>query len=167
MAENSNSARKGRAAEQLIAASCIIASGSQLNALTGLVDDEGVDVTFKRRDGVRTLDVQVKSAFLESRRNLREDGTFSADTRRQTFRPRADLYFLFVVVDGKKASFGPVWLVPSEVLKDKGFSAGKKKMLRFQASAKPKSNDKWSDYRIKRSELAPKILETLKDLEKR
>lgn len=75
-----SSARKGKATELLIAAACVLASGSKLNALTGLVDDEGVDITFKRWNGSRTLDVQVKSAFLESRKNLREKDIFLADT---------------------------------------------------------------------------------------
>lgn len=168
VSENENSARKGKATEQLVAASVVLASGSQLNALTALVDDEGVDITFKRRDGSSTLDVQVKSAFTESRKNLREKGTFVADARRATFRPRPDLYFLFVVVDGRKATFGPVWLVPSLALQEGGFDATVKgkKNLRFQASAKEKSKDKWSEYRLKRSELTPALLRTLRELEK-
>jgi hypothetical protein len=44
-------ARKGKAAEQLIAALCVLATGSELNAFTALVDDEGVDLAFKQRDG--------------------------------------------------------------------------------------------------------------------
>lgn len=160
------SARKGKATEQLVAASCVLASGSKLNALTGLVDDEGVDITFKRWNGSRTLDVQVKSAFVESRKNLREKGAFVADTRRATFRPRPDLYFLFVVVDGKQAQFGPVWFVPSAVLEEKGFdvTVEGKKLLRFAASAKEDSKDKWRPYRISRDELAAKILSTIGEL---
>lgn len=160
------SARKGKATEQLVAASCVLASGSKLNALTGLVDDEGVDITFKRWNGSRTLDVQVKSAFIESRKNLREKGAFVADTRRATFRPRPDLYFLFVVVDGRRAQFGPVWFVPSQVLEEEGFdvTVHGNKSVRFAASAKPTSNDKWSNYRISRDDLAPRILSTLTEL---
>jgi hypothetical protein len=143
-----------------------LASGSKLNALTGLVDDEGVDITFKRWNGSRTLDVQVKSAFVESRKNLRKKGTFVADTRRATFRARSDLFFLFVVVDGQQAQFGPVWSVPSTVLEERGFdvTVRGKKHLRFAASAKPSSKDKWSDYRISRDQLTPLILSTLSEL---
>jgi hypothetical protein len=167
MADVPTSARKGKAVEHLVAASCILASGSRLNALTGVVDDEGVDITFKRRNGFRTLDVQVKSAFLESRKNLRDKGRFIADTRHATFGERDDLYFLFVVVDGLKAEFGPVWLVPSDVLADKGLTitVNGKKLLRFNASAKPTSRDKWSDYRLGRDQLTPRILEVLSGLQ--
>jgi hypothetical protein len=167
MTESANAARKGKAVEHLIAASCIIASGSRLNALTALVDDEGIDITFKRRDGFRTLDVQVKSAFLESRKNLREKAIFIADTRRATFRPRDDLFMLFVVVDGKHAQFGPLWFVPSEALDEDGFDIKSEgnRLLRFQASAKKASKDKWRHFRLSRQELAPRILATLGDLE--
>lgn len=160
------SARKGKATEQLVAASCVLASGSKLNALTGLVDDEGVDITFKRWNGSRTLDVQVKSAFIESRKNLREKGAFVADTRRATFRPRPDLYFLFVVVDGLKAQFGPVWFVPSQVLDEGGFdvTVRGKKSVRFAASVKANSEDKWRDYRLSKDQLTPLILSTLSEL---
>jgi hypothetical protein len=165
--QNPSSARKGKATEQLIAASCILASGSKLNALTGLVDDEGVDITFKRRNGSRTLDVQVKSAFIESRKNLRQKGTFIADTRRATFHARRDLYFLFVVVDGKNAQFGPVWFVPSKDLEERGFdvTVHGERLLRFAASAKSSSEDKWSDYRLSREQLTPRVLSTLNGLQ--
>jgi hypothetical protein len=79
MADNAGSTRKGRATEQLIAATCVLASGGELNALTALVDDEGVDLGLKRRNGPRTLNLQVKSGF-----------TFIADVRRETFQPRDD-----------------------------------------------------------------------------
>ncbi|HXE98745.1 MAG TPA: hypothetical protein VN458_00195 [Solirubrobacterales bacterium] len=163
----STSARKGKATEHLIAASCILASNGQLNALTGLVDDEGVDVTFKRRDGFRTVDVQIKSRFLASSKNLRKNGTFVADTREATFRPRDDLYMLFVVVEAKTATFGPVWLVPSTVLDQKAFrvTVKKKKLVRFQASSKKNSKDKWRAYRMSAEKLAPELLRIVKSLE--
>jgi len=46
---------------------CVLATGGELNALTALVDDEGVDLTLKRRTGTRTLDVQTKSRFCDER----------------------------------------------------------------------------------------------------
>jgi hypothetical protein len=44
------SARKGKAVEHLTAASCILASGGELNASTSLVDDEGVAARSKNAD---------------------------------------------------------------------------------------------------------------------
>ena len=41
--------------ESFVAASSILATDGELNALTAFVDDEGVDITFKRRNGNRTF----------------------------------------------------------------------------------------------------------------
>src|SRR4051812_43318045 len=54
LSKDERAARKGKTAEQLIAAVCVLATGTELNALTSLVDDEGVDLAFKHRDGTRT-----------------------------------------------------------------------------------------------------------------
>lgn len=166
------SARKGRATESLVAASCILATGGELNALTGLVDDEGVDITFKRRNGTRTLDVQVKSRFSDEAGSklLRDKGRFVANTREATFRPRDDLYMLFVAVDAAKAELGPMWLVPSKELAKKGTRSNPKstgKQIRFVASAKDGSSDKWSGYRMAKAELPKAILAKLRAMESR
>jgi hypothetical protein len=74
-----------------------LATGGELNALTALVDDEGVDLTFKRRDGTRTLDVQVKARFSDraGSKAIRRLGCFMADVYEVSFRPRKDLYMLY------------------------------------------------------------------------
>lgn len=41
-----DSARKGKAVEHLVAATCILVSGLELNVSTSFVDDEGVDLVF-------------------------------------------------------------------------------------------------------------------------
>lgn len=167
MADSAGSTRKGRATEQLIAAICVLASGGELNALTALVDDEGVDLGLKRRNGTRTLDLQVKSGFVDERRNLRDRGTFIADVRRETFQPRDDLYVLYVVVDGSRAEVIRAWLVPSAALEAHGFEVATKgrRMLRFQASAKPATDDKWRPYRLERDELVPALVGVVRNLD--
>jgi hypothetical protein len=164
---NSGSARKGKATEQLIAASVVLASGGELNALTAMVDDEGVDLSLKRRNGLSTLDLQVKSAFVDERKNLREKGTFIADVRRKTFWARDDLFMLYVVVDGSRAELLRAWLVPSAVLESEGFNVRTRgtDCLRFQASAKPASRDKWRRYRLERAELVPALLKLVRRLD--
>jgi hypothetical protein len=56
--------------------------------------------------------VQVKSRF-EGTSMLSKKGAFVAGVRKVAFRPRDDLYLLFVVVNPDAPDFGPVWLVPS------------------------------------------------------
>lgn len=53
--EDQDSARKGKAVEHLVAATCILTSGLKLNVSTSLVDDEGVDLVFHRREKINHL----------------------------------------------------------------------------------------------------------------
>ncbi len=163
------SARKGKAVEHLIAATCVLATGGELNALTALVDDEGVDLGFKRRNGTRVLDVQVKSRFSDEdgSKKLREEGTFVSDVREETFRPRDDLFMLFVAVDGRVARIETAWLVPSSVLDETAFrvTVNGKRLVRFQASVKGGSKDKWRDFRLEPHDLPKALLNCAAELE--
>jgi hypothetical protein len=161
--------RKGKATEALIASMCVLASGGELNPLTALVDDEGVDLGLWRRGGRRVLSVQVKSRFVDEDgcRILRTHGQYMADVRLETFSPRQDLYMLFVVMDGRQASVVRAWLVPSTELAARGFRAFPKGIphVRFQASSFPQSNDRWRHRRLERDELVPALLEVLRALD--
>ncbi len=163
--KNNASARKGKATEQLIAASCILASGGQLNASTGLVDDEGIDITFKRRNSSQTIDIQVKARFSdeEGSKLLRENQRLRCDVTPNTFQVRDNIYMLFVAVDGPEAEWGPAWLVPSAAFKKEAMVVGKQRKLRFDASVKKGSADKWNSYRLERADLAAELLKLLAD----
>jgi tetratricopeptide (TPR) repeat protein len=159
-----DAARKGVAVEYLIAASCMLASDFALNVSTSLVDDEGVDLVFHRREGSATLAVQIKSRSWAAS-IMRDRERFVADVRRATFHRRPDLFLLFVAVDARFADYGPVWLIPSvDFAQTVARSSGTK--LRFVASASPASNDRWSRYRLERSELPDRILSVLSELER-
>lgn len=163
--KHTGSARKGKAVEHLIAASCILASGGDLNASTSLVDDEGVDIVFHRRGSSRTLAVQVKSRFDEEggSSHLHEKGQFIGDVRAVTFQPRDGLYLLFVAVRSKDADYGPVWFVPSHEFAAKAQRLGSppREVRRMSASAKPDTKDQWRQYRLDKAELTPAILGVL------
>ena len=103
-AKSVDASRVGKAVEHLVAASCILASGARLNVSTSLVDDEGVDIVFHRRDGTSTIAAQVKSRSTNTTGLAK--GAFAAFVRSQTFKPRLELYLLFVVVDQGAASIG-------------------------------------------------------------
>lgn len=158
-----DAARKGTAVEYLIAANCMLSSNFELNVSTNLVDDEGVDLVFHRRDGLATLAVQIKSRSW-SASMMRNRERFVANVRRATFRQREGFYLLFVAVDTRLADYGPVWLVPStEFAQAVGRRHGER--LRFVASASPASVDQWSGYRLERSRLPRRILDELAILE--
>jgi hypothetical protein len=161
--DNRDSARKGKAVEHLIAASSMISSDFELNVSTSLVDDEGVDLVFHRRDSSVTLAVQVKSRSWTSSAMLKSS-KFTAQVRDATFGPRPALYLLFVAVDSHAGDYGPVWLVPSSALAERT-SPTSRGLRRFVASAKPASRDQWSDFRLERSQLPQRILAILRDLQ--
>lgn len=135
-----------------------MASDTELNASTSLVDDEGVDIVFHRRGLSRTLAVQVKSRFKGT--YVLGKGTFATDVRDATFNPREDLYLLFVVVDPTEPDFGPVWLVPSRDFADR-VKRNRKGLRHFAASIKETSRDQWSEYRIEKADLPARILQIL------
>jgi tetratricopeptide (TPR) repeat protein len=160
---NQDSARKGTAVEHLIAAHCMLASDFELNVSTTLVDDEGVDLVFHRRGQAATLAVQVKSRSWSTSMMQRSE-TFVAQVRAATFQRRRDLYMLFVAVDAQFGEYGPVWFIGSEDFADV-IQPNQRNRLRFSASASPASRDRWSSYRLERSELPGRILQELTRLE--
>ena len=160
--ESASAGRMGKAVEYLVAAACILSTRGELNVSTSMVDDEGVDLVFHRRDNAATLAVQVKARMSDSKRV--QGGHLVAFVRSQTFRARADLDMLFAAVDIERGAVMKAWLVPSvefaSVLKPQ--NSGK---YRFGASLKEGSKDQWASRRLEASELAPAILARLAELE--
>jgi len=153
--KNPDSSRMGKAAEHLVAATCIIGSRAKLNVSMALVDDEGIDLVFHKRDGASTIAVQVKSRMSDSAPLNR--GTFTANVRSETMRPRREMFILFVAVDVHAAGISVCWLVPSSEFVGRARQDSHRR-YRFSASMKPESKDQWSDYRLSAAQLPPKIL---------
>ena len=67
-----------------------------------------------------------------------------------SFKARDNFFLLFVAVRSKAATFGPVWFVPSHKFEASAMEVGPdaNRSLRFSASAKPETNDKWRVYRL-------------------
>jgi hypothetical protein len=151
--------RKGKAVEHLIAAFCILGSDGELNAWTSLVDDEGVDLVLQRRARPETISVQIK-ARLTTAKGLAIRQSFQTQVKDSTFRPRSDLYMLFVVANPRLLDIGPLWLIPSfDFAECSPLDA--KNRHRFRASAKEGSNDRWADYLVPKAELPSRLLGAL------
>ena len=143
------------------AASCILTSGLRLNVSTSLVDDEGVDLVFHRRGKSTTLAVQVKSRSMATK-GISQRGRFYAQVKGATFRPRRNLYLLFVPVNTEEGTFPFVWLVPSKTFAKRPVNKRGRRI--FSASTKDGSKVQWSKYRVDRADVADKILEAIKKL---
>jgi hypothetical protein len=160
--KSEDAGRMGKAAEHLVAAFCILATRGELNVSTSLVDDEGVDLVFHRRNSTATLAVQVKARMSDSKR-VRSEG-FVAFVRSQTFSPRRGLDMLFVAIDVVRGQVMKAWLVPSL---DYDASLGKpnsRGRYRFGASMKDNANDRWRSYRLEAEELPRAVLARLDSL---
>ncbi|MFI1334792.1 hypothetical protein ACH4U7_32730 [Streptomyces sp. NPDC020845] len=156
-------ARMGKAAEYLVAASAILATGGELNVSTSLVDDEGVDLVFHRRGSSATLAVQVKARM--STGSQVQQGRLTAFVRSQTFQARIDLDMLFVAVDVERGAIMTAWLIPSGVFGDMVAKPNSKGRFRFSASMKPDSKDRWTPFRLTAGQLPKRVLARLAELE--
>lgn len=156
--------RTGIALEYLVASSCILMSRRKLNVSMPLVDDEGVDLVFNRRDRPATLGVQIKGRSRSAQ--VVKKGKFLADVPKRTFAPRDDLYILYVVYDEDAADYGPVWLVPSGALAERGANSRQGTALRFATSLGGDTNQ-WRPYRFSKEELPDQILGILDRLSSR
>lgn len=161
--KSASAGRMGKAVEYLVAAACILSTRGELNVSTSMVDDEGVDLVFHRRDSSATLAVQVKARMSDSKRV--QSGGFVAFVRSQTFRPRPDLDMLFVAVDIERGAVMKAWLVPSEHFAQTLGAPNTAGRFRFVASMKDGSKDRWASRRLEAAELAPAVLARLAELE--
>ena len=150
--------RTGIALEYLVASSCILMSRGKLNVSTPLVDDEGVDLVFNRHDRPATLAIQIKGRSRSAQ--VVQKGRFLADVSKRTFAPRDDLYILYVVYDEDAADYGPVWLVPSGDLAERGANSRQGGSLRFATSLGGETNQ-WRKYRFSKEDLPGQILAVL------
>jgi hypothetical protein len=157
-------ARMGKAAEYLVAASSILATGGELNVSTSLVDDEGVDLVFHRRGSSATLAVQVKARM--STGTQVQQRKMMAFVRSQTFQPQTDLDMLFVAVDVERGAIMTAWLIPSATFAEMVTEPNSKGRFSFSASMKPESKDRWTQFRLTAAELPGRILARLAELEK-
>lgn len=155
---------KGRAVEWLVAAQCILASKGRLNVSTAMVDDEGVDLVFNLKGTPNTLAVQVKSRFASSKL-MREKGSFRAMIRRKVFRPRSDLYLLFILFDDVTTfAVRTAWLVPSmDFLRHTEGQTPDRPRLVFACSLKG-TRGMWRSYQCAQQELAERIVRAIEDV---
>lgn len=164
LSKSPSAGRMGKAAEFLIAATCILTTRGELNVSTSLVDDEGVDLVFHRRGASRTLAVQVKARMSDGKQ-VRDKDRCIAVVRSQTFRPRPDLDLLFAVIDIERGALVTSWLIPSRDFAAIGPTRDSRNRFKFNASMKPDTQDRWIRFRLHPHQLAPQILTRLHDLE--
>ena len=151
--------RMGKAAELLVAATCILQFRAKLNVSTSIIDDEGVDLVFHLREHTATLAVQVKARMSDGA--VVKRGRFQAHVRDSSFYPRSDLDMLFVYVNVTRGSIEQSWMVPSPVFEANTTVNARGRRV-FSTSMSAESGDKWSKYRLAEGGLAPRVVQRLK-----
>lgn len=154
--------RMGKAAELLVAATCILQSRARLNVSTSIIDDEGVDIVFHLREHTATLAVQVKAQMSDGA--LVQKKRFQAQVREASFNRRDDLDMLFVYNNVTTGSVEQTWLVPSHDFAA-NTSVTTRGLRRFVASMSADSNDKWSQFKIPKGTLAEAVVGRLESSE--
>ena len=153
--------QKGRLAETLVGAYCVLGSNGVLNVSTPFVDDEGIDLIFNLKGGSRNLALQVKSRFTLTPSR----GQFRTQVGKKTLVPRDELYLLFVSIDEKNCAIGDnLWFVLSTSFVCE---------VRRQRKTRPDyvfdsnfgaENDMWRKYRISKAELPQAIISAIRNL---
>lgn len=88
-----------------------------------------------------------------------------AFVRVQTFRARSGLDMLFVAIDVARGAIMTAWLIPSTVFAGYAGEPNGKGRLRFSASMKPGSKDRWTPCRLAPEQLPAAILARLAERE--
>lgn len=143
--------QKGAIAENLVANWLMTESNGRLSPFKPVADDGGIDLLVFDRKTRKTLLIQIKArtrtdAMTEKRRNPRFSIRFA------TFESSEDYYIVGVLLDKNLSIPEAIWLIPSEVAKEKGLRAlkdkeGKAARLVLPCNPSNNSNDQWSDFK--------------------
>ena len=152
--------QKGRLAETLVGAYCVLGSNGVLNVSTPFVDDEGIDLIFNLKGGSRNLALQVKSRF-----TLPSGGRFRTQVGKNSFTPRQNLYLLFIFINREEYTVGDnLWFVPSTSFVDEVRGQRKTRPDYVFDSNFGAENDMWRKYRISKAELPQAIISAIRNL---
>ena len=146
--------QKGKIAEHLVGAACLLQSDGAFLASVPLVDDEGVDLILTHKKTNQTLLLQVKSRFTLSKR-----GNYRTQVRKAVLLPSPSKFLLFVFYDKVRAALGErMWLVPSLDFERllQGQRAERPNFV-FQSRFTSKA-DMWKPYQIGVQDLAAALL---------
>ena len=156
-----SSKQKGNILEFRLIELIYLGASGRLSCFIPDSDDDGIDAIVNLKGSFTPIFLQVKSRY-----NL-NNGQFLQDIGTNTFRVDKRFYIVFFYYNIQKYEIENIWLIPSKDFKEKSVEINPKdykQKLRFTASPKEGSNDKWSEYKVKKSELAKRIESLIKDL---
>ncbi len=156
---NLSSKQKGNILEARLIELIYLGSNGKLQCFVPDSDEDGIDLVVNLKGSFNPIFLQVKSRF-----NL-NNGQFLQDIGTNTFNSNKKFYIVFFYYNEEKYEIENIWLVPSKVFLKKSVELNPKnykQKLRFTASPKDDSIDKWSKYKISKNDLAKKIEKLIK-----
>ncbi|MDC7243577.1 MAG: hypothetical protein PQJ44_06540 [Sphaerochaetaceae bacterium] len=149
-----SSKQKGNILEHRFIELISLGSDGNLTCFAPDSDDDGIDIIINRKMDFKPIFVQVKSRF-----NL-NNGLFSQDIGTSTFRADEKFWVCFIYYNPVNFEIENIWFIPSIDFHEKSVEINPenhKQKLRFAASVKDNSKDKWSEYRVSKTELSVKV----------
>jgi len=159
MIKGVSSKQKGNILEKRFIELVSLGTNGQISCYTPDSDDDGIDVIINLKSHFKPLFIQVKSRF-----KTNTNGMYSQDIGTNTFKENANFYICFFLYNAEDYEIEKIWLVPSIEFKNKAIELNPEKYaqkLRFAASPKDTSRDRWREYRIEKKELGTRLLEIL------
>ncbi|MDO7886266.1 hypothetical protein [Hymenobacter cheonanensis] len=148
-----SSKQKGTITENRVSEIITLSSKGRLTCYTPNSDDDGIDLIVNPKLEYRPLFLQIKSRFI-----LQKSGQFIQDVGENIFRANESFYILFVYFNQESLEVEKLWLVPSIEFKEKAVYLKGTRTLRFAASPKMTSGDKWAKFSIEKTELGNELL---------
>ena len=130
----------GAIGEALVATQLILSSQGQLAPFTPFADDDGIDLLVYDKFSKRSQPLQIKS---RSKVDDPDAQTVQFDVRISTYSEEGNGHLIAVLMHGM--SIECAWLIPMSELKQVARKAPGKFVV--VASAKPSSNDRYSQFR--------------------
>jgi len=157
-----SSKQKGSILEKRFIELASLGSNGKISCFTPDSDDDGIDAIINLKTAFKPLFIQIKSRF-----NRNANGTYSQDIGVNTFKENKNFYICFFLYNTADFDIEKIWLVPSIVFKKMAIPLNPvhhPKKLRFAASPKDSSKDRWREYRIEKQDLGRKLLSLLNEM---
>lgn len=158
-----SSTAKGDIVEDRIKELILLYGQGLLSVYKPVSDTEGIDLIVVKNGVFQPIFIQVKSRYTLNR------GVLINDIRLKTFNPHHTYFVVSAYFDSLEVEiFDNLLLVPTEKIQELGIRVNAKNDERYRivTSLKTTSKSKWAPYFVKKNQLAEKLLEKFKEIER-
>ena len=152
---------KGDIVEDRIKELVLLHGQGLLNVYKPVSDTEGIDLIVVKNGQFHPIFIQVKGRY-----GLHQGRSLLLRVKKKTFTAHDSFYVVGAFFNPRTLELeDKIVLIPSKkVIGDAGIVNSKGEWYNIVASLKETSNDKWSKYKIKKEELATKLIEKFEEM---